>query len=142
MECIPSCDADSYCVRGTCLPYVTAPRQVYLPDGVTPLDGVVDLDAGDRHTCAIRFDGTVWCWGANGSAELAQDSAVMVNSQVARQVASRWAGGASQLTVGGSHACIRADGDALWCWGSNVSNENGTGVPYTIVARPLLAPVR
>ncbi|MCB9618259.1 MAG: hypothetical protein H6724_02270 [Sandaracinus sp.] len=142
VDCMPGCDANSYCVRGTCLPYVTTPRQVYLPDGVTPLDGVVDLDAGDRHTCAIRFDGTVWCWGANGSAELAQDSALMVNSQVARQVMARWTGDAYQLTVGGTHACIRADGGTLWCWGSNISNENGTGVPYTIVARPLLAPVR
>jgi len=136
------CGAGSYCVRGTCLPFVTAPRRVFLPDGVTPLDGVVDLDAGNRHTCALRTDGSVWCWGTNGSAELAQDPEVLLNSQVARQVETRWLGTAYALTVGGGHACIRADGGAVWCWGANSYGQNGTGQPFTTRALPLLAPVR
>jgi alpha-tubulin suppressor-like RCC1 family protein len=27
--------------------------------------GVRKLDGGGLHTCAVRTDGTVWCWGLN-----------------------------------------------------------------------------
>lgn len=33
---------------------------------VPGLDNVVELAAGDAHTCARKKDGSVWCWGANG----------------------------------------------------------------------------
>jgi alpha-tubulin suppressor-like RCC1 family protein len=115
---------------------------VLLADGVTPLDGITYLDVGDRHSCAVRFDGTVWCWGTNGSAELAQDSETSLSSHRALQVTRRWAGMAYEVSTGGGHACVRADGGAVWCWGSNSFGQNGTGLGFTIRAEPLLAPVR
>ncbi|WP_437960354.1 hypothetical protein WME76_12390 [Sorangium sp. So ce119] len=30
---------------------------------VAGLDGVIDLSVGGHHACAVRDDGSVWCWG-------------------------------------------------------------------------------
>lgn len=30
----------------------------------------VQIEAGNQHTCAVKTDGTVWCWGSNGYGEL------------------------------------------------------------------------
>ncbi len=35
-----------------------------------PLTGVTRLDAGVGHTCAVRSDTTVRCWGRNANGEL------------------------------------------------------------------------
>lgn len=35
-----------------------------------PLHDVVDLSVADRHTCAVRKDGSVWCWGSNTRGQL------------------------------------------------------------------------
>ncbi|MEM6997067.1 MAG: hypothetical protein AAF721_41570 [Myxococcota bacterium] len=44
------------------------------PNGVAPPFGaapaIVDLTAGDKHTCALRADGTVDCWGCNEFGQL------------------------------------------------------------------------
>jgi alpha-tubulin suppressor-like RCC1 family protein len=36
----------------------------------TPLANLTEVAAGYNHTCALRNDGTVWCWGYNGNGEL------------------------------------------------------------------------
>jgi alpha-tubulin suppressor-like RCC1 family protein len=43
-------------------PYPSAP--------VSGLGTVVLLRAGGSHSCALDADGSVWCWGANGSGQL------------------------------------------------------------------------
>lgn len=35
------------------------------PARVAGLHDVVDIAAGDSHTCAVRSNGEVWCWGSN-----------------------------------------------------------------------------
>src|SRR5690242_7499561 len=44
------------------------------PDAEPPadLDPVVEVGAGIAHACALRRSGTVYCWGANGRAQLGQ----------------------------------------------------------------------
>ena len=59
------------------------------------------IDAGDGHTCALRADGTISCWGANeyGQAD-APDGEFLA------------------VSAGGQHSCaIRTDRTVL-CWGS------------------------
>jgi alpha-tubulin suppressor-like RCC1 family protein len=31
--------------------------------------------AGDDHACAVRLDGSVWCWGSNARGELGRETA-------------------------------------------------------------------
>ncbi|MGC2423221.1 MAG: hypothetical protein WA666_02575, partial [Nitrospirota bacterium] len=44
--------------------------QAMLPDGITPLSGVVAISAHDETTMALKSDGSVWTWGFNGYGEL------------------------------------------------------------------------
>src|SRR5689334_2676764 len=41
------------------------PTTVLGPDGSSPLTGVRQVSAGDRHACARLANGTVACWGRN-----------------------------------------------------------------------------
>jgi alpha-tubulin suppressor-like RCC1 family protein len=86
------------------------------------------LAAGSRHTCGIRADGTLWCWGENNWRVLGSGDEPLGNSsnghrpvQVAR--GTRW-----QSIAGGSmHTCgVQLDG-SLWCWGANTDGQLGDG---------------
>ncbi len=50
----------------------TAGADVRGPDDrpIADFDDVCSLSAGERHTCATRADGSVWCWGSNASRRL------------------------------------------------------------------------
>lgn len=80
------------------------------------LGTVTQVFAGGTHSCALRSDNTLWCWGDNRSGQLGvgdtQPRAVPVQvSALGDQVAGAWAGGA--------HTCaVKSDG-SVWCWGNN-----------------------
>ena len=82
----------------------------------------VALDAGNRHTCALRSDGTGACWGGNDSTQLGRGTAdSLTPGPVAALV------GAVKLSAGGLHNCsLRSDGTVA-CWGSNRGGELGRG---------------
>jgi alpha-tubulin suppressor-like RCC1 family protein len=48
----------------------SAPVSVKGPGGLGKLTGVVAIAPGTRHVCALRNDGTVWCWGKNDRGQL------------------------------------------------------------------------
>src|SRR5207247_7328449 len=73
----------------------------------------VGVAAGRQHTCAIRADGSVACWGAGAS------------GQIAGGVLAVWSptrvplpGQASAIDAGGGHACALVGG-VPYCWGDN-----------------------
>ena len=94
----------------------------------------VHLAAGDNHTCGIRSDGTLWCWGANAEGEVGIGSfytTVFRPRQVTTPAARGWA----SVTTGRFQTCAtRADG-TLWCWGWNGYGQLGIG-SHTDQGRP------
>jgi alpha-tubulin suppressor-like RCC1 family protein len=50
------------------------PPEEYLfhaaPVAVEGITDIVELTAGDGHTCALSRDGRVWCWGENWQGQL------------------------------------------------------------------------
>ena len=69
----------------------------------------VQVSAGPFHTCALRADSTITCWGAHGEDERLTESAGLLDSPP---------GGFSQVDAGHHNSCaIRQDG-AVKCWGS------------------------
>ena len=69
----------------------------------------VQVSAGPFHTCGLREDGTITCWGAHGEDERLIESAGLIDSPP---------GSFSQIDAGHHHSCaIRQDG-AVKCWGT------------------------
>lgn len=44
--------------------------------------------AGNQHACAVRFDGTLWCWGDDGSQQLGNGNSDTTDRQTPIQVTS------------------------------------------------------
>lgn len=62
------------CLGDPALPHTddyVGPTRVRMEDG-RPLDGVTVVRPGIGMVCAVRIDGTLWCWGANANAVLAR----------------------------------------------------------------------
>jgi alpha-tubulin suppressor-like RCC1 family protein len=103
---------------------------------VVALGGVIDLAAGNEFTCALRDDGTVWCWGRNLEGQLGDGSNT---SQVtAIQVDTTSTGKIVELTAGGTHACALSTGGRSYCWGDNSYGQLGDG---TLASKNLPTPV-
>jgi alpha-tubulin suppressor-like RCC1 family protein len=105
------------------------------PAPVPGLTAVAALAAGPQHTCAVRGDGTVRCWGANANYQLGTGDARNRDTPTA---VTGLTGSFVAVTAGTEHTCaLRADG-AVWCWGSNAMGQLGDG-PATRTA-PLQVP--
>ena len=90
---------------------------------------VVELSAGDVHTCARRGSGAVACWGFNNEGELGDGT--YVTRTTATRVSSLT--DAAAISTGSQHSCaLRASG-AVVCWGRNYYGQLGDG---TTALRP------
>ena len=105
---------------GDGLPYGDIDRFFPTPKRVEGLDDVVRLSVGAGHACALRADGTVWCWGHGP-----ETGGIAGRSTPPTRIGDRFC--AREIMVGGDISCaIRAD-QTLWCWGSNSRGELGDG---------------
>jgi alpha-tubulin suppressor-like RCC1 family protein len=86
---------------------------VLAPTAVPGMDDVVSLSAGAYHTCAVRDDGSVWCWGYGGSGQLGAPD--------------RWDGipptdvpgitTAISVAAGDWHTCVLLQDHSVTCFG-------------------------
>ena len=82
------------------------------------------VDAGNSHTCAIRTNGRMYCWGLNGNGQLGNndpntDQSVPVP---VTESAQSW----TSVSAGGSHTCGILS-TRLFCWGRGADGELGRG---------------
>ncbi|MFO0629301.1 MAG: MopE-related protein, partial [Polyangiales bacterium] len=93
----------------------------------TPLDSVNELSLGYNTSCALRVDGTVWCWGYNGNGEVGD------NTTTTRALATRVTGltNVVHIGVGHNHGCAVKNDGTLWCWGYNANGQLGDGSTAT-----------
>ncbi len=84
-----------------------------------PFPQAVMLVGGTDFTCALRGNGTIWCWGANSSGQLGDGSTTDRYSPVQEvNQFTDWV----DISVLASHACARRTGGTLYCWGNNWRN--------------------
>lgn len=86
-------------------------------------DSWIKISAAVSHTCAVKTDGKLFCWGFNYNGQLGDGTtgAGTYKTIPAKTGDEAW----SEITAGGSHTCgIRNDG-RLFCWGSNSSGQLG-----------------
>lgn len=82
-----------------------------------------NISSGLLHTCAVKVDGTLWCWGYGPQGRLG-DGATTDNT-TPNQISE--AGPWKMVSAGDTHTCaIKTDGTA-WCWGTGTNNRLGDG---------------
>jgi alpha-tubulin suppressor-like RCC1 family protein len=89
-----------------------------LASAVTP-----QVAAGGSHTVAIKSDGTLWAWGANGNGQLGLGDITHRYSPVQVGSDATW----TDVSAGDYHTlAIKSDG-TLWAWGHNTNGQLGLG---------------
>ncbi|MEZ4223272.1 MAG: hypothetical protein R3B13_20170 [Polyangiaceae bacterium] len=116
--------------------------QVRTGPGPTYLTGVKALSLGSTRcylestNCALKTDGSVWCWGEATDGKLVDGTATASPyAQQLKDVSANPITGAEQVTVGTRHACYLKAGK-VYCWGANVGGALGQG-NQTASAYPL-----
>jgi alpha-tubulin suppressor-like RCC1 family protein len=125
--------------------FVYADRPVVVPGYSV---GWRTVSVGGTHTCGIRLDGRLYCWGWNGSGQL---GVARARGQCGRgpgtceasprAVASteRFA----QVSAGERHACAVTVGGELRCWGESIQFQTGVeAATYVFAPTPVLAGAR
>lgn len=95
------------------------------PGGIPSLSSdIVSLSSGSFHSCAVKSDGSAWCWGYNLKGRLGDGTVINRNTPV---LVSGLDSGVVQITCGGHQTCARKNDGSVWCWGSNEYGQIGDG---------------
>jgi alpha-tubulin suppressor-like RCC1 family protein len=114
---LASCDLDGACPEGQ----VCGAGNRCEPEPTTCAE---QLTAGDEHTCVLRSDQSVWCWGRNTSGQLGDGTTDSGGAPV-RVMTDRKL---KAVAAGSSHTCAVADDTSVWCWGNNELGQLGGGM--------------
>jgi alpha-tubulin suppressor-like RCC1 family protein len=95
------------------------------PKEVLSISDVVEVAAGEQHTCARDGQGQVHCWGINERGQLGQggfggqENTPLKVTSLAGQVAA--------LSTWGSSTCALKTDRTIECWGANEDGQLGNG---------------
>jgi alpha-tubulin suppressor-like RCC1 family protein len=106
------------------------------PTPVAGLADAVDIAAGYRHTCAVRGDGHVFCWGTNLYGAIGDGTCSIpfgpefgpqpaCSETLPRRSSPTEVMGltdAVEVTAGSAHNCARRASGEVLCWGANFPN--------------------
>ena len=119
LACGPDCRWDESlcyveCGDGRCDP------EIGETTATCPQDcGWVRVAGGRTHACAIRADGSLWCWGAN------PDGRAGCNASVPSSQPQRIGLDATDVSAGEDHTCAVQPTGGVFCWGDNAFGQLG-----------------
>ncbi len=90
------------------------------------------VSSGNNHSCAIRLDKSLWCWGDNSNDQLGHNSAKQTRPSLVDSNYD-W----SSISASDQFTCALKEDRSLWCWGRNDKSQFGNGAT-TKVTTPLL----
>jgi alpha-tubulin suppressor-like RCC1 family protein len=99
-----------------------------VPVTVPGLTAVTAIAAGWAQTCALRSDGSVWCWGNNTHGELGNGAAMAGVTSSATPVKVPSIAGATAISAHET-ACALLSDRTVVCWGRNETGTLGNGSP-------------
>lgn len=98
-------------------------------DPVEVADDVIELVAGEEHTCALRAGGEVRCWGYNSAGQLGYGHTNTIGDDETPAQAGDvpLPGPVASLAAGSSHTCAVLEDGRVVCWGANNAGQLGLG---------------
>ncbi|MFT7580737.1 MAG: alpha-tubulin suppressor-like RCC1 family protein [Myxococcota bacterium] len=94
-----------------------APQVVGVPTDVPGIAGAAQVLVGSLHTCVLKTDGEVWCWGDNKCGQLGRGSlsaAFPPEPVVSLPLVAK-------LAMHESQVCALTREGEVYCWGGNAS---------------------
>lgn len=138
-----ACDPGLSCVDGTCSAtacgdgVVEGQEQCEAEDDIDG-DGcdvdctftqILQVDAGEQHTCVLIEGGRIRCWGRGEFGQLGHGNPNHIgDDEYPSDVADiALPGPATSISVGGQHTCALLQDGGLRCWGLNDRGQLGYG---------------
>ena len=109
------------------------------------LRDVVAIAAASQHTCAIKGDGSAWCWGEGYYGQLGDGQSGPGHYRT-KAVRVKRGGGyltrASGIAADGLHTCARRTDGTAWCWGYAAQGQLGDGTTGSAIDQTRSKPVQ
>jgi alpha-tubulin suppressor-like RCC1 family protein len=103
---------------------------------------IVQITAGDGHSCGLTKAGTVYCWGCTvllGNAAQVPPLC-LVNGAGAPPTLVAGLDSVAEVRAGGAHTCARKTDGTVLCWGNNKYGQLGDGTTMEFGLTPTLVP--
>ena len=94
------------------------------------LSSIVMVATGGMHSCAVKLDGKVLCWGSNLNGQLGVKTPEMCGSFGPCSTTPIAVAGLTSvvaIALGKAHTCALAKDGSVLCWGQNGHGEIGDG---------------
>jgi cysteine-rich repeat protein len=103
-----------------------------LPSAVGPINlggAATQISAGAVHTCALRDDGNVFCWGSNSMGQLGYGNTTIIGDTETPLAAGPVSIGAPAISIaaGWEHTCAVTEQGSVKCWGNGANGRLGYG---------------
>lgn len=105
------------------------------PQKIPTLSGIVQIDAKNGTSYAIKNDGTVWTWGANDYGQIGNGNST--DQFTPYQVPGF--SGAAKLSAGYNFVTVLKTNGTVWGWGEAQSYQLGNGAKPTYQYTPVQA---
>ena len=103
------------------------------PQPVRGAAQIQSLSSGSHHTCAVRDDGKVLCWGENDYSQLGHNLGAQSSQPIPVEGLSRM----RTVASGRTHTCALKKDGSVWCWGGNASGQTGSGDEFQTTYDPV-----